>query len=262
MTRLHNALCDTCGREGETRLDVGYRCHPCRRANPRPPKPRPKTNRCLNCGEPCVIKYCSNRCSSIATSRRIRNGDDPRTRRRDRVRNAPGLTEYAIYKLSRTWRKQQRRCAYCDNPATTADHVLPLVRGGTNHEGNIAPCCKSCNSRKAGLTVIEWRTGRRLPQMDVTLDTMGRRKPKPKHKTPRPAKPTPPCQVCGAPCTGQRSVSCSEECQTKRNRDYMRNRYRREAGIPLDAELYRRKRPPVLSGAEPVKTRESLLIYL
>lgn len=45
--------------------------------------------------------------------------------------------------------------------ATSVDHVLPLIRGGSNFEGNLVPCCRSCNGSKAGLFVSEWRHGLR-----------------------------------------------------------------------------------------------------
>ena len=67
------------------------------------------------------------------------------------------------------WKRQRKSCAYCDELATTIDHVLPLIRGGNNYEGNLAPCCRLCNSSKAGLMVIEWRTGKRLPRMGSAL---------------------------------------------------------------------------------------------
>ena len=167
MARVPDRRCADCGRlgwSGTTSLPEGqYRCRPCRAER------RRQGNPCGQCGTPCRARYCSSRCSALATSKRIRSDDDTRVRRRQRVALAPGLTEYRIRKLVQRWVRQRRRCTYCPDLATTADHVLPLVRGGTNYEGNLTPCCKPCNSRKAGLTVVEWRTGLRLPRMTSTL---------------------------------------------------------------------------------------------
>ena len=63
------------------------------------------------------------------------------------------------------WQKLCRRyggrCAYCGIKARlTMDHVIPLVRGGTNLIGNILPACNSCNCRKQGRFIMEWRLGK------------------------------------------------------------------------------------------------------
>lgn len=112
---------------------------------------------CPACGEPKSVGavQCKS-CSSLA--RRIRPNDDRRTTRRERERSAPGLTGTERTRLLRKWKRHGRRCAYCGvAPVATIDHVVPLVRGGTNYEGNLTPACKSCNSRKRWLFVVEMR---------------------------------------------------------------------------------------------------------
>jgi 5-methylcytosine-specific restriction endonuclease McrA len=39
-------------------------------------------------------------------------------------------------------------CAYCGRRATTADHVVPKARGGTDDMSNLVAACRSCNGRK------------------------------------------------------------------------------------------------------------------
>jgi HNH endonuclease len=48
-------------------------------------------------------------------------------------------------------------CTYCGtNEGLTADHVVPLTRGGTNDESNLTACCISCNTKKSNKLVSEW----------------------------------------------------------------------------------------------------------
>lgn len=58
-------------------------------------------------------------------------------------------------------RRFEHRCAYCGaKEPLTMDHVVPLVRGGTNFIGNILPACRTCNCRKQGRFIMEWRMGK------------------------------------------------------------------------------------------------------
>jgi 5-methylcytosine-specific restriction endonuclease McrA len=63
------------------------------------------------------------------------------------------------------WLRTQRRfnnsCAYCGKTGPlTMDHVVPIIRGGTHGEGNIVPACRSCNCRKQGRFITEWKYGK------------------------------------------------------------------------------------------------------
>lgn len=39
-------------------------------------------------------------------------------------------------------------CVYCGEPATTADHVIPVSRGGTDDRSNLVAACAICNGAK------------------------------------------------------------------------------------------------------------------
>jgi 5-methylcytosine-specific restriction endonuclease McrA len=51
-------------------------------------------------------------------------------------------------------------CHYCrtrvGSRGLTADHVVPLIRGGRSVRGNLVPSCKECNNRKRSLLPWEW----------------------------------------------------------------------------------------------------------
>jgi 5-methylcytosine-specific restriction endonuclease McrA len=48
------------------------------------------------------------------------------------------------------------QCAYCNGPAETWDHVVPVARGGVTELWNIVPACKRCNSSKRDKDMDEW----------------------------------------------------------------------------------------------------------
>ncbi len=144
-------------------------CLPCRRVlRPRRPTANPKrayTKRtpktCVDCDaptwstrcRPCYDAHVKSQADPEAAAQRKRE----RAQRQRRDRAAPGLTQHQRRNLLALWRRQQRRCSYCDNAATQIDHVIPLALGGTNYEGNLTPCCASCNVRKSDSLLIEWK---------------------------------------------------------------------------------------------------------
>lgn len=58
------------------------------------------------------------------------------------------------------WRWQQLRllilardgwvCRWCDEPATTVDHLQPKAQGGSDSPANLVACCARCNSSRGG----------------------------------------------------------------------------------------------------------------
>jgi 5-methylcytosine-specific restriction endonuclease McrA len=81
-------------------------------------------------------------------------------RRLDVRRGSPLQRGYdQTYRRNRTLvLRSAEVCAYCGRPPTftdplAVDHVVPLVRGGTNSLDNLVAAHRSCNSRKGGRSV-------------------------------------------------------------------------------------------------------------
>lgn len=52
-------------------------------------------------------------------------------------------------------------CPFCGDARVkladlALDHILPIVRGGTNDIGNLQVMCRWCNEDKGTLTMNEW----------------------------------------------------------------------------------------------------------
>ena len=164
----------------------------------------------------------------------IRASDDSRLVRKHREHDAPGIRWSDRKRLLAKWKRQGKRCAYCDRLADTIDHAVPLVRGGTNYEGNLVPCCKSCNSSKQGYLIAEWRTGKRLPRM--TKAPQWKRKTQPIKAIKGEQLPmftVATCQECGCVFTPFRKglKYCGTRCMVAAHRRLNRTRYRLKAGI-------------------------------
>lgn len=57
--------------------------------------------------------------------------------------------------------QKESMCYYCEASLSisdaTMDHIVPISRGGKTSKGNIAVCCKECNSKKKYYTPVEWQ---------------------------------------------------------------------------------------------------------
>jgi 5-methylcytosine-specific restriction endonuclease McrA len=80
--------------------------------------------------------------------------------RRARVRGAAG--HHTAEDVRIAIEVQQGRCFYCEGDVSakyTVDHLIPLVRGGSDGPENIVIACPSCNFRKADKTPEEFAAG-------------------------------------------------------------------------------------------------------
>lgn len=48
------------------------------------------------------------------------------------------------------------KCAYCQEPAMTFDHIIPITKGGSSELQNIVPACTACNPSKKNKDVFDW----------------------------------------------------------------------------------------------------------
>lgn len=225
----HKAMrCAECGgpawKGSSSRMEGEARCLDCYRASQ---NRRARRGPCVDCDTPSWGERCLPCRAKFQT---VRSDDDYRVVRRQRAHAAPGLNSYRQSLLLAKWKRDGRPCAYCAAPADTIDHVVPLVRGGTNYEGNLVPACRKCNCSKSSRTITEWRAGRRSPRMAAPLSW---RQPVETLRVRgihgEQVELFRVC-VCGATYTG-RSTYCSTRCRA-------RSAYRLRVGIPLDAAPY------------------------
>jgi 5-methylcytosine-specific restriction protein A len=55
--------------------------------------------------------------------------------------------------------KYNYTCVYCgaENPDDLSiDHLFPIAKGGKDVRANMVACCRSCNTIKEDMTVLEW----------------------------------------------------------------------------------------------------------
>ena len=97
----------------------------------------------------------------------VTRSDERRIRPTSRVTWPKGLKRSLM-------RRQDNTCVYCGYRRIAAsmdiDHIIPVVRGGSNDESNLQVICRRCNQRKGPQTDEEFRTryARLVPQRALT----------------------------------------------------------------------------------------------
>lgn len=91
----------------------------------------------------------------IANARRARYAANPlkanENTRRYRARKTGAATmQFTRAQLSARLEVWGGKCWMCGAPATSVDHVKPLIAGGPHILANFRPACGSCNSAKGG----------------------------------------------------------------------------------------------------------------
>lgn len=82
--------------------------------------------------------------------------------RRARKLSAPG--KFTAEDVAALRECQDDLCAGCRQPMLakhTVDHIMPLIRGGSNWPSNTQLMCRNCNSSKNDMTMDEWLASRR-----------------------------------------------------------------------------------------------------
>lgn len=48
------------------------------------------------------------------------------------------------------------KCGYCEETATSLDHIVPKFKSGSNNRYNLVPACRKCNADKGSKNMEEW----------------------------------------------------------------------------------------------------------
>jgi hypothetical protein len=96
-----------------------------------------------------------------AERRRIKDRDRKRSTRDQRL---PESEWFPL--VTQVLNRDGNLCQYCGAGGNlTADHVVPMSRGGTHDITNLVACCLPCNSKKSNRLLCEW-----LPDPQMSAD--------------------------------------------------------------------------------------------
>lgn len=77
-----------------------------------------------------------------------------RVSRRRALRKNNGAYKVTDRDVARLYASSCVACGSTDD--ITADHIIPLAKGGRHSIGNLQPLCRSCNSSKSDRLMVEW----------------------------------------------------------------------------------------------------------
>lgn len=104
---------------------------------------------------------------------RYKTNADYRFRTRQRVHaRRRGITPVPVDARDILTARFGGRCAYCQRPGTTWDHIVPVIGGGRTEPGNILPACASCNSRKRAMSVFDFIDRYQINPSDELLEAI------------------------------------------------------------------------------------------
>lgn len=123
----------------------------------------------IYCSQKCYSKHRSKRTGELApcwkgghnkkeiTRNWIKNNKErfySLIRKRDkRLKNSEG--SHTVQEWKKLKEKCNNTCVCCNkiNVKLTRDHIIPLIKGGSDYIKNIQPLCRNCNSKKYYYTI-------------------------------------------------------------------------------------------------------------
>lgn len=89
------------------------------------------------------------------------------SKKRARKESASGFWTDSHWKELLSFYSPDGKCLCCRKRVPlTVDHVIPIVKGGSNSPGNLQPLCRSCNSRK-NTNTIDYRSDKGIFAMGI-----------------------------------------------------------------------------------------------